>query len=193
MINSQLFEGKTIFLTAVDAEKDAAIESGWTHQIYYAWEVRDRNPKPMNVQEVTKRMKDIQKEAEETKSKFYFAIRRKEGNELLGFLLFPWIQWSNNCGAIRLFLGDSNLYAIIGKEALWMGLVYAFMELNLFRIEAVVPEFNGKAEAVYREMGFVLEVRMRERYFHQGRYWDQLRFGILNTEWIEKMNEVAHG
>ena len=128
MFNLQLFEGKTIFLTAVDAEKDAVIESGWTHQIYYAWEVRERNPRTMNVKEVTKRMKDIQKEAEETKSKFYFAIRLKEGNELLGFLLFPWIQWSNNSGAIRLFLGDSHLYATFGKEALCLGLVYAFMD-----------------------------------------------------------------
>ena len=55
--------------------------------------------------------------------------------------------------------------------------------MNFHRIALGVFEFNARAQAVYRKVGFVDEGREREAYYQDGRYWDVLRMSILREEW----------
>jgi RimJ/RimL family protein N-acetyltransferase len=64
-----------------------------------------------------------------------------------------------------------------------MLLRFAFAELNLFRVTAVVPEYNEGAIALLHKFDFVQEVCRRKSLERDGRRWDLYVFGLLSEEW----------
>jgi RimJ/RimL family protein N-acetyltransferase len=64
-----------------------------------------------------------------------------------------------------------------------MLLRFAFAELNLFRVSAIVPEYNDGAVALLQKFGFVQEVCRRKSLERDGRRWDLYVFGLLKEEW----------
>jgi len=60
---------------------------------------------------------------------------------------------------------------------------YAFDELNLYRLTAVVPEYNPIALHLFSKAEFLEEVRQRKALNRDGRRWDLLHLGILHEEW----------
>lgn len=65
---------------------------------------------------------------------------------------------------------------------------YAFAELNLYRLTALVPEYNQGAMQLFQKFGFVEEVRRRKALNRDGELWDLLAFGLLNSEWRDQNN-----
>jgi RimJ/RimL family protein N-acetyltransferase len=55
--------------------------------------------------------------------------------------------------------------------------------LNLYRVSAFVPEYNGVAIHMLRKFGFTEEIRRRQATERDGRRWDLLTFGLLRSEW----------
>jgi RimJ/RimL family protein N-acetyltransferase len=70
-----------------------------------------------------------------------------------------------------------------GTQALRMLLRFAFAELNLFRVTALVPEYNETAIALLKKFGFTREVCRRKSLERDGRRWDLYVFGLLKDEW----------
>lgn len=70
-----------------------------------------------------------------------------------------------------------------GTDTMLTVLRFAFEQMNLHKVSLGVFEFNERAQAVYRKVGFVDEGRERHGYFQDGRYWDVLRMSILEDEW----------
>jgi len=64
-----------------------------------------------------------------------------------------------------------------------MLLRFAFAELNLFRVSAMVPEYNEAALALLKKFGFVQEVCRRKALERDGQRWDLYVFGLLSEEW----------
>jgi RimJ/RimL family protein N-acetyltransferase len=64
-----------------------------------------------------------------------------------------------------------------------MLLRFAFAELNLFRVTAIVPEYNNGAIALLQNLGFIQEVCRRQALERDGRRWDLYVFGLLSEEW----------
>jgi RimJ/RimL family protein N-acetyltransferase len=93
---------------------------------------------------------------------------------------------------------SANLGIMIGDKSYWNGgygtdamltlLRFGFEQMNLNKVSLGVFEFNERAMAVYRKCGFVEEGRLREDYFQDGRYWEQVRMGVLRREF-----EALHG
>jgi RimJ/RimL family protein N-acetyltransferase len=68
-----------------------------------------------------------------------------------------------------------------------MLLRFAFAELNLFRVTAMVPEYNEDAIALLQKFGFTQEVCRRSALERDARRWDLYVFGLLNDEWRDQM------
>ena len=64
-----------------------------------------------------------------------------------------------------------------------MLLRFAFAELNLFRVTALVPEYNEGAIVLLGKFGFVQEVCRRSALERDSRRWDLYVFGLLRDEW----------
>lgn len=193
-IHTSLFEGSLICLTPIDPDNDAPIESRWTHDPVYTRLVSLNPVRPLSPAQVKKKYEAIDKEMEEKKNLFHMAVRTRPSPEaaspdsrLVGFARLQWIEWNNGCGAVQIGIGDPNdRHQGYGREALSLMLHYAFAELNLFRLAAIIPEYNLAALGLFQKAGFVEEVRRRESLNRDGRRWDLLHFGLLCTEWGRK-------
>jgi len=103
---------------------------------------------------------------------------------LIGRAAVQWIEWANGNGFLRLGIGAAeDRCKSYGSQALRMLLRFAFAELNLFRVSAIVAEYNEGAIALLKKFGFVQEVCRRKSLERDGRRWDLLVFGLLNDEW----------
>jgi RimJ/RimL family protein N-acetyltransferase len=168
----------------MDHDKDPEVESRWTHDAYYQRMMYLEPARPLSAAQVKKKYENIEKELEEKNNRFYFTIRLKEDDRLLGFGELQWIDWSNGAGRIRLGIGgEQDRGCGYGSEALRLLLRFAFDELNLYRVSAAIPEYNDVALHVFKKAGFIEEVRRREALYRDGRRWDQIQLGLLREEW----------
>lgn len=183
-IQTQLFEGKDIRFGPIDHEKDPEIESKWTHDSEFMRMMSINPARPMSAAMLKKQYEKIEKQIDDDKNFYYFAIRAKEDDRLIGKAMIQEIEWTNGIGWIHLGIGSAEDRGKgYGTQAVGILLRFAFAELNLFRISARVPEYNDTAIALLKKFGFVEEVRHRQALNRDGRRWDLMVFGLLNTEW----------
>lgn len=183
-IQTQLFEGRDIRFGPIDQEKDPEIESKWTHDSDFMRMMDIAPARPMSPAMVKKGYEKLEKQIEENKNQYYFAIRAKEDDRLIGKAIIQWIEWANGNAAIRLGIGAAEDRGKgNGTQALGMLLRFAFAELNLFRVTALVPEYNTAAIALLKKFGFLEEVRRRQSVERDNKRWDLLVFGLLKEDW----------
>jgi RimJ/RimL family protein N-acetyltransferase len=193
-----LFEGQLIYLASIKPEKDAELESRWTHDAEYQRMLGTDLVCPLSPAQIRKKYTEIEKEMEEKGNQFYFTIRRlpykinsestNEGEDgagdLLGFIKLDWIEWSLGAGSVSLGIGEpAERGQGFGSDALRLLLRYAFGELNLYRLGAVIPEYNQVALRLFEKAGFKVEARQREALHRAGSRWDIIRLGLLREEW----------
>ncbi|KAF2151050.1 acyl-CoA N-acyltransferase [Myriangium duriaei CBS 260.36] len=77
-----------------------------------------------------------------------------------------------------------------GSEAILWALEWAFWHANLHRVSIGAFGYNARAIHVYERLGFKFEGRTREVTWYQGRYWDDVDFGMLEGEWRERYKKV---
>jgi RimJ/RimL family protein N-acetyltransferase len=183
-IQSQLFESQDLRLGPIDHEKDPEIESRWTHDSEFM-RLMDTDPaRPLSAAMIKKQYEKLEKKVEEDKNLFHFMIRTKADDRLIGKAVVQWIEWTNGNAFLRLGIGAAeDRRKGYGTQALHMLLRFAFAELNLFRVTAIVPEYNDGAIALLHRFGFVQEVCRRSALERDGRRWDLYVFGLLRDEW----------
>jgi RimJ/RimL family protein N-acetyltransferase len=192
-----LFESALLRLTPIDPEKDAQVTASWTYELENAARLREDQPaRPLAVMEVKKIYERWQKDGEETNRQFLFAIRRRDlaaenggGEAMIGVLRIKHIEWVHGAAYLDLIIGDPADWQRYAREALDLALRYAFDELSLFRVTAVIASHNQAANELFAQANFTLEVRQREAVYWNMRAWDKLYFGLLRPEW--KMQQLA--
>jgi RimJ/RimL family protein N-acetyltransferase len=206
MKHKPLFESKHLRLTPIDPEKDAQAVASWTYELEVAARLREEQPaRPMAAFEVKKLYERWQKDADESNRQFLFAIRlRTEGAEpspaaetpqpgtpaeIIGVVRIKHIEWVHGAAFLDLILGEPANWQSFAREALDLALRYAFDELSLFRVTAVIAEHNQPANELFEQANFTLEVRQRQAVYWNKRSWDKLYFGLLRPEW--KMQQLA--
>jgi RimJ/RimL family protein N-acetyltransferase len=194
MKHAMLFEGDNLYMRAIDLEKDSAIVAAWTYQLELARQLRNDQPtRPLTASEVRKVFENWFKEIEQANRSYFFAICTSRDDRLVGILRISSVMWVHGAATFILVIGEAGDRAQFGSDALQMSLGYAFDELNLFRVTAVVEEHDEIARTLYDQARFYLEVRQRQAVFHNGRFWDRLWFGMLRPEWqiYQQAAEVA--
>ena len=183
-IQTPLFEAQDIRLGPIDYEKDPEVESGWTHDSEFMRLMELKPIRPLGPEMVKKGYESLEKEIEEANNLFYFTIRDREDDRLLGKAVLEWIDWSNGNGYLRLGIGSGGDRGQgLGTQTLGLLLRFAFAELNLFRVTTVMPEYCQAGIALVRKFGFVEEVRRRKAILRDGQEYDLLAFGLLRSEW----------
>lgn len=183
-IQTQLFESQDLRLGPIDHEKDPAVESRWTHNSEFMRLMETNPARPMSAAMVKKQYEKLEKQIEEDKNLYHFMIRAKTDDRLIGKALIHRIEWTNGNCFIQLGIGSAeDRRKGYGSQALQMLLRFAFAELNLFRVTAVVPEYNEGALALLQKFSFTQEVCRRKALERDGRRWDLYVFGLLRDEW----------
>ncbi len=190
MIETPMFEGDTVYMTAVDPEQDATTVSAWSYDLDIARMLIEGQPRPLPPFEVKKLLGGMLKESEEANTSFLFGLHLKADDRLVGILRLTRLNWSHAVGRIELIVGEKEAHQAVARDALALGLQFAFGELNLFRVTIVTPEYDYNQIDRLEEAGLRLESRMREYIYRADRLWDQLHYGILETEWQRKNVEA---
>ena len=182
-IEQQLFEGENIRLGPIDFDKDPEVESRWTHDLSYLRTLSRDLARPLSQAQLKKKYEAIEKGMEEH-NLIYYTIRRKDDNGLLGFIRLFWIEWSHGAAQLQIGIGDAAERGQgYGSQALRLILRFAFEELNLYRLTAVVGEDNPRGVNFFQKFGFVEEVRRRQALLRDGQTYDLLMLGLLKDEW----------
>lgn len=185
-ISTRLFEGEKICLAPIDHEKDPEVYSRWTHNLEFLRSLGWGPARPSSPAQVKKQFEAIEKEMDERRNNFFFTIRSREAERLLGYIRVYWIEWSHGVGQMRLGIGDAQDRGQgYGSEAMTLLLRFVFDEINLHRVGAILGEDNPRAVKFFKQFGFVEEVRRRQALLREGRTWDILHLGLLRSEWRE--------
>ncbi|KAF7186507.1 putative N-acetyltransferase p20 [Pseudocercospora fuligena] len=70
-----------------------------------------------------------------------------------------------------------------GKEAVKWLLDWGFRRAGLHKISLTVYEYNSSAIKLYEKLGFVREARLRDEVWHDGRFWEDYIYSMLEDEW----------
>ena len=98
------------------------------------------------------------------------------------------INHSDHSAEIGIFIGEKTFWSQgYGTEAMRLMLKHGFEDINLNRIFLQVYETNPRGQRAYEKVGFVLEGRMRQARYLQGRYIDVLLMSVLRSEWKDDM------
>jgi RimJ/RimL family protein N-acetyltransferase len=131
---------------------------------------------------------DVRKEVDDfvtSNRSCMFAIRLIENDEIIGVIGCYDIIWTSGVATFFIGIGDSNNAGKgNGSEAIKLFLDYGFNELNLYRIQLNVIEYNEKAIKVYERIGFKREGTYRKFVLREGKRFDLYLYGLLRDEWV---------
>ncbi len=185
-IATPLFDGTLVRLSAINHETDPEVEARWTHDEAFMRMMYTDPMRPLSVFQVKKKYEELEKKMAERNELYHFRIRAKEDDRMLGFCNLKWISWPNGSAYITMGIGAAeDRHKGNGFEALRMLMRYAFSELNMYRLSAIVAEYNEPALAFFRNAGFSVEVRRQKALARDGRRWDAVGLGLLVDEWKE--------
>ncbi len=111
-------------------------------------------------------------------------IKTSEGWSLIGNISLHALSWKERQAEVGIFIGDKRYWSQgYGRQAMVLMLRHAFNHLGLNRVYLRVYETNPRAVHSYEKAGFVLEGRMRQAHFQEGKFVDVLLMSVLSSEW----------
>lgn len=189
-ISTPLFTGERIRLASIDHEKDAEIESRWTHDPAFMRMMYTEPMRPFSVFRVKKKYEAIEKNNDGLQNRFHYQIRARDDGRLLGFGELMRINWPHATGQIQIGIGSPGDWRKgYGREALSLLLRFAFNEINLHSLSANIPAYNLPAQALFAQAGFKPDVCRREALARDGKRWNMYIFGVLADEWRDSAGE----
>jgi RimJ/RimL family protein N-acetyltransferase len=122
-----------------------------------------------------------------------FVIADPATEAYIGQVNLDSIDWKNRVGKIGIVIGSSDNFGRgYGTEAMRLLIDFAFLDMNLNRLELEVYDFNERAIQCYLNCGFVQEGRLREKLYKKGRYLDVIQMGLLKSDWKTLRGERKH-
>jgi len=116
------------------------------------------------------------------KTCYYFGIELPESGEIIGGISLRNINLPDSNAETGYMLGRKFWGRGYASEALQLVLRFAFVELDLHRVYAVVQETNKASIKMLERAGFTHESVMREANRMNNRWHDVYSYGILKDE-----------
>jgi len=190
--STPLFEGELICLAPIDQDQDPAVFARWSLDDEYLLYSDMDLPIPISKAKAKKKLEAIEKAVDENKNYFFFTIRTRGEDRLVGYARIFWIEWSAGVGRVEISIGEvADRKKGYGSEALRLILGFAFNELNLYNLAAWVPEYNSTALMCFQKHGFVEEARRRQALERDGRRWDVIHLGLLREDYLKQAGVFA--
>ncbi len=125
------------------------------------------------------------------KSKFIFAIYKRNNDEYIGNVGFGNIDYINRNAMLSIFIfkpQDRNKN--YGKKSMKLILNFAFNRLNLHKITVrTATEYGIKTKtdtiSFYKKCGFKIEGIQKEQYYRDGKYINRILMGIFKNDYIQ--------
>lgn len=103
--------------------------------------------------------------------------------KIAGVIGFHKIDWHNKSTSIGYWLGESYEGSGLMTKSVKAFVNYAFVELNLNRVEIRAAEENKKSRAVPERLNFSEEGHIRQSEWLYDRYVNHVIYGMLAENW----------
>ncbi|MEM6593324.1 MAG: GNAT family protein [Pseudomonadota bacterium] len=129
---------------------------------------------------------DAAKSWVESQMKERFAWVIELDGRLIGSVRLHSVNYADHRAVLAIGILDTDsLGQGLGAEAIELVAKHAFGPMGLHRISLRVLDFNARAIAAYRKVGFVEEGRERESAFIEGAWHDDILMGLLPGDLAE--------
>lgn len=116
-----------------------------------------------------------------------FVIALRDTMEYIGQIDFVSLDTKNGWGELGIIIGKESFRGKgYGQEAIEAFLRFGFEDLRLHRIELVCRANNSAARRLYEKTGFQQEGVLRQKWYREGVYHDEICYGILHSDWKPK-------
>jgi ribosomal-protein-alanine N-acetyltransferase len=113
-----------------------------------------------------------------------WGITLKGDDKLIGSAgFYKWIQPERYQAEMGYDLSPAFWGKGIMAEALTATIQYGFDHMSLHRIEVLISHHNKRSQTLVRRLGFKREGVLRDHYFIEGRFSDDVIFSLLKEEW----------
>ena len=175
-----MLEGKYVELRQIE-ESDLPKLRDWANSPYIRTYTREYHP--LNMLNQNEWLSSLITD----QTNILFVIERLESSEIIGCCGLTYINWKEGHGEVSIYIGEEKWqekgYA---TDALHLLLKYGFRELRLHRIYAIIFEYNESSIKFFEKNGFKLEGKHREARFWDGKFHDELVYGVLEYEYFSK-------
>jgi RimJ/RimL family protein N-acetyltransferase len=161
-----------------DSDADALYEIFADEEVTRYWS----SPPMRERGEATKLIGDI-RELFAEHSLYEWGVASVDDNRVIGTLTFASVDQKNLRAEIGFALRRDSWGRGLMREAIALGLDFAFGKLELTRVEADVDPKNLACLRLLEGMGFAREGYLRERWRVGGVVADSVMLGLLRREW----------
>jgi len=103
-----------------------------------------------------------------------------ETDEYIGLATIKEIEARHRRGEIGYSLLKKHWRKGYGREMAARVLQYAFEEIDLHTVFAIVSPLNEGSQKIVKSLGLVQEGCFRDSHFFEGKYYDLLQFSVIN-------------
>ena len=120
------------------------------------------------------------------KQSFEWGLFLKENNKLIGIIELDHLSWFNyKAGEMSHHIKKEYRNKGYGTESAKALINYCFKKMGLRKIYADTDPNNKNAQKLVKKLGFKLEGRIREKNYKNGKWVDELDYGLLKKEWLK--------
>jgi RimJ/RimL family protein N-acetyltransferase len=109
----------------------------------------------------------------------------------VGSMNLAGIDERNGTFGIGMYIDRDHRGMGFGTSAMKIVLDYAFNERRLHKYQSFVIEGNIASETMLKKLGCVKEGVIRGTTYHQGRYWNEIHYGLFAEEFYQH-NRTDH-
>jgi RimJ/RimL family protein N-acetyltransferase len=122
---------------------------------------------------------------------FLFALAARDDGQLVGDAGLQVLLQDVRQAQVNLSLAPAFQGAGLAAEALSALLDYAFINLDLHRVIAVVDAENARAERLLERVGLRREGHFVKNVWFKGRWADEYLYAVLQAEWLSRHGVLA--
>jgi ribosomal-protein-alanine N-acetyltransferase len=180
-MNTSLFhglEGESIYFKALstnDAQEIHNYASDEDVSRFIGWKL-------MNTLDETREFVEEMLRRESAGTHLYASVVLKATQEVIGTVMIFGFDKEANYAEIGYVFHKEHWGKGYGTEAVKLVSKFAFEELNLHKLNARVVDTNIGSSRILEKNGFELEGRFKDHYFIEGKYYDGLFLGKLQSK-----------
>ncbi len=136
---------------------------------------------PVNIDEVYQFIDECAQEIDEEEAWFQLVIIHSESNSIIGDIGIHNIDEAQV--ELGITIAPDYQHKGYATEALITVIDLLFQQLNKHRIIASVDPNNTASAKLFEKIGFRKEAHFVESFYHEGKWLDDVQYGLLNKEW----------
>lgn len=175
---NDIFQGESVHLRPFEPERESKLFATWNQNSQYMTLL---DSGPANLWPASMIKEWIEKER---RFDYSFVIIPNGSETPIGMVGLDGLNWSARNAWVGIGIGEPEYWGKgYGTDAMRIILRFAFLELNLWRVNLNVFEYNERAQKSYLKVGFREEGRLRQWMKRDGRRWDLIYMGVLRSDW----------